>query len=423
MQPVSEESDGAVANSHGAQVSSERSQMWSVARRASAGVVVLAAAVVLALNRPVAKTAFIILLFSVSLAYLIAPVAMRLQHYRRGRPPMSPALAALIVYLVLFIIGVTTWMLIAARFQRQLADLRLQIPAYTERARHRLESVERFVDYFAPPEPYAEEIRTISRAVSELIKSRAMLVGADVIASLPFLPWFWLVPGIALLLIGCSTWFRDSAVAHLPEGHLRWRGAEFFRHVNSILAGYTRAQMLSCLLVGVVSIAGFSLIGISHALLLGTAAGVLEFLPAVGPLSLAVTACSIVRDDRLFLLVIFLIALRVVQDYLIYPLLVGHEMHLHPLAVVLAVVAGVQTGGLLGILAAIPAVGIASAAVRHWREYWLLEKVVREHERKPNGGGPAKESSPGESGSAIGADATSYPTSNQSQGQDSSRSG
>lgn len=366
--------------------------MWSVVRRACAGIIVLAAAIVVALNRPVAKAVLLIILVSVSFSYLVVPLAMRLRlGYKLERPPLRPLLAVLLIYLALFVLGMTTWSLAAGKWQRQLADLRTRIPTYTERGRQRLETVERFTDRLSPPEPYAALIRRLSSAASVSIQARAKGVGEEILASRPFLPWMWLVPVVALLLISCFSRFRDSAVAHLPEGHLRWRGEEFFRHVNSVLAGYTRAQTLSCLLVGTVSVVGFWLIGVSHALLLGTMAGILEFVPAVGPLSLAIAACSIVSDEQLFLLVVFLLVLRLTQDYFIYPLLVGHEMHLHPVAIVLASLAGALAGGMLGILAAIPFVGIASVAIRHWREYWSIEKLLKEHGRQASGGMPEEE--------------------------------
>lgn len=393
--------------------------MWSVVRRACAGVIVLAAAIVVALNRPVAKAVLLIILVSVSFSYLVVPLALRLRlGHRLERPPLRPILAVFFIYLALFVLGITTWSLAAGKWQRQLADLRTRIPTYTERGRQRLETVERFTDRFSPPEPYAALIRRLSSAASVSIQARAKRVGEEILASRPFLPWMWLVPVVALLLISCFSRFRDSAVAHLPEGHLRWRGEEFFRHVNSVLAGYTRAQTLSCLLVGTVSMVAFWLIGVSHALLLGTIAGILEFIPAVGPLSVAIAACSIVSDERLLLLVAFLVVLRLTQDYFVYPLLVGHEMHLHPVAIVLASLAGALAGGMLGILAAIPFVGIASVAVRHWREYWSIEKLLKEHGRQTSSGMLEEETSTAESVQVSNASVAPSQDPRQSQDRD-----
>ncbi len=69
--------------------------------------------------------------------------------------------------------------------------------------------------------------------------------------------------------------------------------------------------------------AGFWLIGLPQALFLGTISGTLEFFPLARPLSIAFAARGIVSGEHLLVLNGFLVAMRVVQDYLIYPRLVG----------------------------------------------------------------------------------------------------
>ena len=51
--------------------------------------------------------------------------------------------------------------------------------------------------------------------------------------------------------------------------------------------------------------------------------GTLEFFPLARPLSIAFAARGIVSGEHLLVLNGFLVAMRVVQDYLIYPRLVG----------------------------------------------------------------------------------------------------
>jgi predicted PurR-regulated permease PerM len=58
---------------------------------------------------------------------------------------------------------------------------------------------------------------------------------------------------------------------------------------------------------------------------------------------------------------LFLGVLRVVEDYFIYPRLVGSSVHLHPLAVILAVLAGGELGGVIGVLLSVPILAAASA--------------------------------------------------------------
>jgi AI-2E family transporter len=59
----------------------------------------------------------------------------------------------------------------------------------------------------------------------------------------------------------------------------------------------------------------------------------------------------------------------VVQDYFIYPRLIGHGIHLHPLAVIIAILAGAELAGVIGIFLAIPAVAILTVSYRHWLEH------------------------------------------------------
>ena len=361
----------------------DRRQLWSIARRAAAGVAVLMAVIVLALNRPIARNVLLITLLSVCFAYLIAPLAERVRRPRRAyRKPLTPVIAVLVIYLGMFIFGTTAWLLVAGKLQQQLTDLSDQLPTYVDRARQRLETIERITNHFSLHDPFSDYLVGLWHTVSGLIKSNVVRVSAEVVACRPVLRWIWLVPTIALLLISRVGWFRQSAVGHLPEGHLRWRGEEFFHQVNSVLAGYTRAQILACVFIGITSMAGFWLIGLPYALFLGTISGALEFFPIAGPLSISFAACGIVSGERLWVLIGFLAAMRLVQDYLIYPRLVGRGMHLHPVAIILAILAGAEVGGTLGVLLAIPFVGIASVAVRHWKEYWAIEKLLKEHARQ-----------------------------------------
>jgi len=73
---------------------------------------------------------------------------------------------------------------------------------------------------------------------------------------------------------------------------------------------------------------------------------------------------------------LFLGVLRVVQDYFIYPRLIGQGIHLHPLAVIFAILAGHELAGVAGIFLAIPAVAILTVSYRHWMEHRGSEGIA-----------------------------------------------
>jgi len=66
----------------------------------------------------------------------------------------------------------------------------------------------------------------------------------------------------------------------LPRGRMALGAVmSFFSGINSTLAAYIRAQLNACLFIGVVCAIGFTVLGLPHPLVLGSVAGVCEFVP------------------------------------------------------------------------------------------------------------------------------------------------
>jgi predicted PurR-regulated permease PerM len=164
---------------------------------------------------------------------------------------------------------------------------------------------------------------------------------------------------------------RRTLLLALPH-RIQLRGHRLFEELNATLAAYVRAQLIACVVVGGLSGIGFALLGNPYAVLLGVMASVLEFIPLIGPMVVAVVAVVIAALHDPVLAVwtaAFLTVLRVVEDYVIYPRLIGRDIHLHPLVVILAVLAGVELDGIAGIFIAVPVVAVATVAGRHWLEW------------------------------------------------------
>jgi predicted PurR-regulated permease PerM len=191
------------------------------------------------------------------------------------------------------------------------------------------------------------------------------------LGALSDLPWLVLVPVLAFLMLKDAATIRRTILVALPH-RVQLRGHRLFEELNATLAAYVRAQLIACVVVGTLSGIGFAALGNPYAVLLGVLAAVMEFIPLIGPLVVAVPAVVIaaLQDQALALwTVAFLVVLRVVEDYVIYPRLIGRDIHLHPLVVILAVLAGVELDGIAGIFIAVPVVALVTVAGRHWLEW------------------------------------------------------
>jgi len=92
----------------------------------------------------------------------------------------------------------------------------------------------------------------------------------------------------------------------------------------------------------------------------------------VGPLAVALGATLVTSFhsiNQAVWVVAFLGALRLAQDYVVFPRLVRRGIHMHPLGVILAVLCGAELAGMAGVFLAIPVVAVLSVMHRHLLEY------------------------------------------------------
>jgi predicted PurR-regulated permease PerM len=106
--------------------------------------------------------------------------------------------------------------------------------------------------------------------------------------------------------------------------------------------------------------------------MLGTAGGILEFIPVVGPLvaaTLILGVALLTSFPNWVYVLLFLIVWRVVQDYVVSPRVMGKNMELHPLAAIFGVLAGGEIAGVLGVYLSIPVMASLRIVWRRWRMY------------------------------------------------------
>jgi predicted PurR-regulated permease PerM len=253
----------------------------------------------------------------------------------------------------------------------QLGEAVSQAPVYAESGRAWVQGWSRYYERLRLPVEVREAIDRSALQVGDGAVEHARGALFALVGVVSYLPWVILVPILAFFLLKDADRLRRSAVSALPHS-VRRSGHDLFKELDATLAAYVRAQLVACVLVGSVCGIGFAMLGVPYAVLLGVLAGVLEFVPLVGPLLAAVVAAALTALHSPLLAVGvcgFLGILRIVEDYVVYPRLIRHGIHMHPLAVIVAVLAGLELGGVAGIFLAIPAVAVASVTYRHWLQW------------------------------------------------------
>lgn len=335
---------------------------------------------------------FFLIILSVFFAYLIDPIVklIRLPFKTRGIDRWMPrSLAIVLAYILVFTALGVAIANVAPRVGEQAREFGANLPSYAQAIRERTNDLNRRFDRLRVPDEVQAEInKKISDIGSEITAS----VGSFVLVSVTYLPWFILVPILSFFFLKDVNQFRLFILRLFPVGRWRFRAELVLADVNTTLAAYTRAQLISCFLIALLCTIGFYAFGLKYALLLGILAGIFEFVPLLGPAAIGIivvlTTAATDTTGKALYAAIFLVILRIVHDYVTYPRIVRGGIHLHPLAIILSVLAGEQVAGIAGVFISIPIVAVASVIYKHVLEHrgmrGIVSEVVNEADANPN---------------------------------------
>jgi predicted PurR-regulated permease PerM len=314
---------------------------------------------------------FFVIILSIFFAYLIDPLVklIRKPFKERGLEKVMPrSLAIPVAYILVFgILGVAityTAPLITAQ-AKALTENNALVTSLQEQ----IDGLNRRLDRMRVSEEIQKDINARITAVGTYVAETVQTTAVQVAS---YLPWLILVPILAFFFLKDVNMFRVGVLRIFPSGRWRARIESVLFDINDTLAAYTRAQIISCFIIGMICISGFYILGHDYALLLGILAGVFEFIPLIGPVTIAVIAILFGGLESAWLALatmIFLAVLRIVHDYFTYPRIVRGGIHLHPLAIILSVLAGEQVAGIPGVFLSIPIVALLTVIYKHVLEH------------------------------------------------------
>ena len=318
---------------------------------------------------------FFMIVLAVFLAYLINPLVELIRRpfaatYPRLMPrPLAIGLSFVIVFAAL---SLAVYYL-APGVTEQARKFAENVPSYTQSVQGAINDFNRRLDRMRIPDSVQEQVNErINVLLAAAGTFLTTVLGLSAIYAITYLPWLILVPILAFFFLKDAQLFKVALLRVVPVGDWRSRVESVMADINNTLNAYARAQLISCVLIGFTCTLGFYLIGNDYALLLGILAGTLELIPLIGPLTIGILATIVSGFEsgwQAFVTALFLILLRIFQDYFIYPRIIREGIHLHPLAVILSVLAGEQVAGIPGVFIAIPLVALLTVLYKHILEH------------------------------------------------------
>jgi predicted PurR-regulated permease PerM len=313
------------------------------------------------------------------LAYLLDPLADRLERAGMGR------LGASVTILFLFVAFFVAILVVIAPL------LATQTFAFLERAPTYVTRLQALMTEHGAP--LLQRIGG-DKVLDDLQKSLGDVMGRGVSWLGAFLGGIWsggqAIIGILSLLVVTPVvafyllldWDRmiatvDSWVPLNQRDTVR----DLARKMDRAISGFLRGQTIVCLLLGSMYAAGLFMVGLNFGILIGLAAGLLSFIPYVGSLlgllvAVGVAIAQFWPDFTMIGLVLAVFAVgQFIEGNILAPKLVGESVGLHPVWLMFALLAGGSLFGFLGLLVAVPVAAAAGVLIRFALAQYLVSPL------------------------------------------------
>ncbi len=347
-----------------------------LSRAALVAVLVVAAAYLLYRLR------FVLIAVSLAamLTYALLPLVEACARLRvAGRP--VPRLAAVIVVFAAFILVIAGAIDLAAgpvgsEMQRLVLNVgqhRAELAAFLSRLRATVEGS-------VPPEFRKTLGDALARGGELVVEALAQAVRATA-EGLSHVVEAVLVPILAFYFLLDLPTIKQELLGFLPPAA---RGPVLLMapRLDRILAAYVRGLILLMGIAWLVVWVGLALMGIRYALLLGIIAGLTRAIPIIGPVLGAIPIVGLAMLESPahgVIVLVFFVVLQVVESKVIMPQVIGHELRLHGVTILLALLVGNALFGLMGMLLAAPAAALGKE----------VSDLVQHEPAQPPGDAPA----------------------------------
>jgi predicted PurR-regulated permease PerM len=313
---------------------------------------------------------FGIFIFSFIIAFLLYPMV---DWFAQKRIPRIWSI--LIVYLIFGSLLFAASAAILPTIFAQATSLIQQIPQIVMDLQREL--TPKFADferYLNDKGVTTEQIKNYTDQISPTLQSWAAKFGNQLLTGLQKavggIVALFSIPIIVFYLLLDATKIRDNLMGLIPH-RTAGQVSYLLSRLSQMLNHYIRGQLKLCFIIFAMETTGLLILGVPHALLLGVLGGLTEVVPIIGPIvafipsfilsiffpwDTGIGGMMMIQAPwvRGLIIILFYMLVQWFENNLIVPRVMGHNLNLHPLTVMFALLVGGLLAGIFGMLIALP---------------------------------------------------------------------
>jgi len=302
------------------------------------------------------------------LAYLTEPLVKRLMKFK-----LSRRLSVGLVFLLIFIILCALILLLIPLLQAQIDKLTDLIPKTVEWLQQTI--IPWLKTTFGVSETLVN-VTTLKQVLSGNIEKAGgaadWMFKTVLHSSATLIEWvvnLILIPVVAFYLLCDWTKFVKGIKDLFPRNVVP-TVTKLMNEFDSVLSAFFRGQLTIMLVVSVLYSIGLTAVGLQVGLLIGVFAGMIGIVPYLGfiiGITLGTIAALVQFDSFSSVALVWMVFIIVhfIENFFLFPKLMGNSIGLHPVAVIFAILAGGCLFGFLGVLLALPVAAVIMVCIRH----------------------------------------------------------
>jgi predicted PurR-regulated permease PerM len=321
---------------------------------------------------------FIFTPFTVLVTALFGPIVLGGILYYLLRPLVNllakkipRALAILLIYLA--IIGLITGVIfyVGPILHKQINSLIENTPDIIERFREALLNLQQneWVSRFQNGDRFSLE--SITNRLTDFLNEAASTLGSNlmnIISTITsIIVLIILIPFVLYYMLKDGKKLSGKILKLVPKKHEK-EGKKVLSDMDDALSSYIQGQVIVSFCVGVLVYIGYLIIGLDYSLVIAILTMLTNVIPFIGPFISAVPAVIVgfLQEPIMALWVIIVIlVVQQIEGNLISPQVMGRKLDIHPLTIILLLVAAGKFAGFLGLLLAVPTYAILKVLFIH----------------------------------------------------------
>ena len=323
---------------------------------------------------------FVPLIISGFLYYILNPVVGALQKVPLSKTRhVSRGWAITIVMLLLLSILVALLLTLLPVLVDQIASLVKNIPVLVDTIQHWANQISQInfskeygIDFNL--DKLQQEVQNIGKTV---VSGMATSLSAVIAKLTSFTVTAITVPVMTIYMLYDGNKLAPFIQKVFPSKQ-QARISDILGRLNQTLAQYISGQVLEMIFVGVFTAVGYFMIGQKYALLLGVFAGITNMIPYVGPYIGLVPALFVGLTDsfwQAFWVIVVVLIVQQVDSNLIYPRVMGASLHVHPLTIIVLLLAAGNIAGIAGMILAVPFYAIIRTVIVYAWQLWQIQQM------------------------------------------------